>query len=154
MAESVQVAVVVVFALLVGVSIPVLLSLRGLLKNAAHAVGTLERRVDDTLEKANTILGRLDVLTEPLEEGTEGVHNVVTTVNELSRTLLQIQRTLRVATAAAAAVGPAVMAFARAVGDGAGKEAPDSGEDDLAAAPSARPERPRGASPQDMAADI
>lgn len=150
MTESVQIAIVVVFALLVGVSIPVLLSLRSLFQSSARAIGTIEKRVDETLDKANSILGRLDTLTAPLEDGTEGVHNVVTTVNELSRTLLQAQRTLRLATAAAAAVGPAIVAFTRAMGDGCAEaEAPEAGDYDPGAGPA-----PGALAPQDMAADI
>jgi len=130
MAESVQVAAVVIFALLVGACVPVLLSLRTLLQRSARAVSSLEGRVGQTLDRANTILGRVDTLTKELEGSAEGVHNIVTTVNELSATLLQAQRTLRMATAVAAAAGPAVAAFVHALKDGRADDEPERFEDD------------------------
>lgn len=157
MAESVQIALVVVFALLVGVSIPVLMSLRSLLKNSAKAVGSLQKRVGETLDHANAILGRFDLLSKELEGSTEGVRNIVTTVNELSATLLQAQRTLRLATAVAASVGPAVAAFAHALGSNGGAGAhddPESGAYDPEAEPPLGTRARTGSPASDMAAEI
>jgi uncharacterized protein YoxC len=128
MAESVQVAAVVIFAILVGALLPVLFSVRTLLKRTARAVGTMERRLDDTLEKTNTILARVDLLTEGVEDGVPAVRNVVQLVNELSETLLQAQKAVRLATAVAASVGPAVAAFVRAMHSDGGSIGSEDGE--------------------------
>lgn len=117
MNETLLVAVVVLFALLVGALLPVLMSVRSFLRRTERAVGSLERLAGETLERTNTILGRVDHLAREVEAGSPGLRNVVAVVNDLSETLMRTEKSLRLFLAVGASVGPAVAAFVRTMRD-------------------------------------
>ncbi|MGM0576909.1 MAG: DUF948 domain-containing protein [Myxococcota bacterium] len=121
MTESIQIVLIALAALLIGVLIPVLLSIRSLVKRTEETVRRLDDDAHRVLGQSSSILERADHLASHLEKGGGTVDEVLATTEEFTHSVRALSETIRKATAVSASVGPAmvaaVTAFRAARGD-------------------------------------
>jgi hypothetical protein len=111
--EGWQTALLVIGALLVGALLPAIVQLRLSLRALGAATERISAQAGEALEAVTATPRRLDRLTARLEEG-QRVEGLLAGIDSLSRTVVQLQETVRVASAVGAAVGPAIGAAVRA----------------------------------------
>jgi len=132
-----QVVMVVLTAVLVGALLPVLFQIFATLRAIRANVERLGPKVDKTLDEVQDATRRLNRTGASIEQGVDQVRSVVATAGEAARFFKQIRGSLRTAAAVGGAVGPAIVAAARALGSPGG------------AAPNGRPPEPRQADETD-----
>ena len=111
--ESWGIALVVLAGVLVGVAIPALVQLRATLHAMEKTLQRTGSRLDEALGASAAAAARIDALVVRLEEGGR-IEQLVDGVAALSRMVVQLRDTVRVAAAVGAAVGPAVAAAVHA----------------------------------------
>ena len=111
--ESWGIAVVVLAAVLVGAAIPALVQLRATLHAMEKTLQRSGARLDEALGASTAAARRIDALVVRLEEGGR-IEQLVDGVAALTRMVIQLRDTVRVASAVGAAVGPAVAAAVHA----------------------------------------
>jgi hypothetical protein len=99
-----QTATVVLLAVLVGAAIPVFVQLFLTLGRLRHLIDSVESRLEPTLDEIAETARRLNRLGAGLEE----------TVGSFNESVTKLRRVVRTAANIGAAVGPAVVAAARA----------------------------------------
>jgi hypothetical protein len=108
-----MIAVVVVLALLVGAALPVLAQARVSLRALQRTVEETGPRFNRTLDEISEVAVRLRRELTALDGGGERMASALGAVDELGRAALELRRTVKVASAVGAAVGPAVAAAVR-----------------------------------------
>lgn len=111
--ESWQTTMVVLLALLVGAAIPVLASLGGTLRTARQTVDRSGVELAQALAAVRSAAERMERLASRLDEGRR-LESLFEAVTSLTQTVNQFRDVVRVASAAGAAVAPAVGAAVRA----------------------------------------
>jgi len=118
-----QTALVVLAAVLVGGTIPVLVQLRATLRATQKMVQTVGARADVALSEAGAAAARIDSLVVRLDGG-ERVEQLIDGVAAVGYMAKELRRSLKIASALGAAVGPAVAAATHALQAGRGPAAP------------------------------
>jgi hypothetical protein len=123
--ETWQVAAVVLLAVLVGATIPVLVQLGGTLRSARTVLDRSGQKLDQALAALAETLQRVDGILLRLEEG-KRIEGFMDSIAGLTHSVSQVRDAVKVAAAVGAAVAPAVGAAVRAwrVPAEAGGEAP------------------------------
>ncbi|HEU4385687.1 MAG TPA: hypothetical protein VFR85_19530 [Anaeromyxobacteraceae bacterium] len=111
--ETWQTAVVVLLALLVGAAIPILASLGTTLRVARQAVDRSGPELAQALAAVRSAAERMERLASHLDEGGR-LERLFEAVTSLTQTVNQFRDVVRVASAAGAAVAPAVGAAVKA----------------------------------------
>jgi predicted PurR-regulated permease PerM len=107
--DPVQVALLVLVAVVVGMLIPLVFQLYSLAHSARQLVERSSRDVEATLKGAHHAAERIDRLTEKLER--EGrIDTIVEGLTSAAQVATQMKGTLQVASTVAAAAGPALAA--------------------------------------------
>lgn len=157
MTESAQVVLIAVAALLVGVLIPVLLSLRSLIKRAEDTLDKLEGDTRQVLGQTSAVLERAGRISDDLVEGSGKTTELFDAVEEFGHSVRNLSHVVRQATAVSASVGPALAAAVtayraskqqQAAGDGNGSE-PYAPEPEPGYAPGEAPPPPHDAPAED-----
>jgi ABC-type transporter Mla subunit MlaD len=107
------IAGLVLLALLVGAALPVLAQARTSLRAWQRAVEEAGPRLHRTLDEVSEVAVRLRRELAAFDGGGERVASALGAVDELGRAALELRRTVKVASAVGAAVGPAVAAAVR-----------------------------------------
>ncbi len=121
--ESWRVALVVLAAVLVGATIPMVVQLRATLRTMERTLQGSGARLDEALRATTVAAGRIDALVVRLEEGGR-IEQLVDGVTAVTGMVNQLRDTVRIASALGAAVGPAVAAAVNAFRDGRPEAAP------------------------------
>jgi len=126
-------ALVVLFAVLVGASIPVLYQAAATLRAARRTFEASGPRLERALDATAAAAAKLDAVASQLAEG-KRLEQALEAVGSVGRAAAQLQDAVRVAAAVGAAVGPAVGAAVKAFREDRGgsppprDEAPDGKE--------------------------
>lgn len=112
-----QVVLVVLAAVVVGSSIPVLFQLRATLRQMALRMGTTGTRLDKTLDEALATAERINRLVGGLDGGEKQLARLLVSMEQLAQVLDKVKSTVNVASAVGAAVAPAVAALVRSLGE-------------------------------------
>ena len=110
MTESVQVAFIVLVALFIGALIPVLVTVRSTMKTAEHAIGQIEERLSLVLDQMTVVMVKVDKIGDDLMYGTKNVRALGDEVDAITKSVRNMQKSIRVFYAVAASVSPAVKA--------------------------------------------
>lgn len=144
MTEGAQIAVIVLLAVLVGAALPVLYQLQRTLRSARILLSNADQRLDRILAEISETKGRLDGVIARADRDLEGLRPLIDAAAGIGRTAGHIQSALRPLAALGGAVGPAIVAAARAVFApepvATGAEAPAEPEPEV-------PHRPRDLTP-------
>jgi uncharacterized protein YoxC len=109
---------VALFAVLVGVAVPVLLQLRRTLTAADKTLEVAERRLDASLRELTTTLTHINRSAEELEKVTKSVGGIFRTLERVGSPLQRLKNSLRTVSVIPAAIGPMLVAAVRgALGD-------------------------------------
>lgn len=111
--ETWQVAAVVLLAVLLGATIPVLIQLGGTLRSARTVLDRSGQKLDQALAALAETLQRVDGIMLRLEEG-KHIERFMDSVAGLTHGVNQVRDAVKVAAAVGAAVAPAVGAAVRA----------------------------------------
>jgi uncharacterized protein YoxC len=106
---SVQIAFLAVVALLVGIIIPLVFSLRSLAKRAEQSLGHFDESVSQALEQTNNVLARADKVGAEVEKSIPKLAQTVNRIEEFSRSLDNLRKHVRTASMIGAAAAPAVI---------------------------------------------
>jgi hypothetical protein len=106
----------VLLAVLVGATIPVLVQARATLRALQKTLERSSPRLDEALVATTSAAGRLDRMVTRLEEGGR-LEELVDGVAAASRAVSHLRDGVRVASAVGAAVGPAIAAAIHALRD-------------------------------------
>jgi ABC-type transporter Mla subunit MlaD len=107
------IAGLVVVALLAGAALPVLAQARVSLRALQRAVEEAGPRLNRTLDDVSEVAVRLRRELAAFDKGGERVASALTAVDDLGRAALELRKTVRVAAAIGAAVGPGIAAAVR-----------------------------------------
>jgi uncharacterized protein YoxC len=116
MVQTWQAIALVLLALLVGAAVPTLLQLRRTLKKAETLIDTTGPRLDRALDDVNQALERINRVGEGVQEGAQRLRPVLDAVGSLVQSLIPVKESARLVAAVGGAVGPALVAAARASG--------------------------------------
>jgi uncharacterized protein YoxC len=130
MIVSIQVALLVLLALFVGVLIPVIISVRSLVKHAETTLGHLDEQIGKVVSRTTTLLDRADHLGRELEEGMPHVVMTMARVEEFSKTLESLRKHMKTASMIGAAAAPAVVSAIQAIRSHHGDKESHHGEQD------------------------
>jgi hypothetical protein len=108
-----QTALLVIAALLAGALLPAIVQLWLSLRALSAAADRISARAEEALAAVTATAQRLDRLSARLEQGRRLDH-LLDGIDSLSRTVVQLNDAVRVASAVGAAVGPAIGAAVRA----------------------------------------
>jgi hypothetical protein len=108
------VAVIVLLVLFVGVAVPVLLQLRRTLTSAQAFLDTARPQFEKTLEDLTVAAERIQHVAASVEDRVEQAREILATGQQLAGQVGRVGSALRTVTAIGGAVGPAVLAAARA----------------------------------------
>lgn len=111
--ETWQTLLVVLAALLAGALLPAIVQLWLTLRSLGAAAERASAQAQQALVAVTSTAQRIDRLTERLEQG-QHVEHLLAGIDSLSRTVVQLHDTVRVASALGAAVGPAIGAAVHA----------------------------------------
>jgi uncharacterized protein YoxC len=123
MTESVQIILVALAALLLGILIPVLMSVRSTLKRIERSVETLEGRAVKVLDQSSGILTDVNEVTAAAKGGSGSIAHFSEALEDFADSLAKMQKSVRVATAVGASIAPAVMAAVKSFRGGGGEPA-------------------------------
>lgn len=132
MTDAVQIALLVIGALLVGALIPLILSASALLRQTRQTLRRVEARVDEVGTQAQQVLTRADQIAAALQEELPTLRRTSARLDELGGQVERLTQTVRKVQAVSATLGPAVAAglqayraVAAARGNGAAPASPD-----------------------------
>jgi uncharacterized protein YoxC len=123
-----QIVLVVLIAVLVGTSIPVLVQLRATLRQAEQSLRTTGERVDRTLDEAQIAAERLNRLLSGLDGGEKQLAGLLTSIGQLAKSVDRVKSTVNVAAAVGAAIAPSVVAMVRSFGENSDNALETEGE--------------------------
>lgn len=115
--EAWAVAVVVLLAVLVGATLPVLYQLGVTLRSARRLLDRTGPKVEAALDDLHRTTERLNRMGAGLEESLGRAQSLLDAAGDIGRTLHRMRRSLRVAAAVGSAVGPAVAAAVKAAAE-------------------------------------
>ena len=104
---------VALFAVLVGVAVPVLLQLRRTLKTADNSLEVAERRLDASLREVTTTLSHINRSAEEMEKVTKSLGGLFRTFERVGSPLQRLKSSLRTVSVIPAAIGPMLLAAVR-----------------------------------------
>ncbi len=110
MAGPVQIAIVVLLALLVGATLPVLLSALGLIKQARQTLATLEDKSAGLTQKVDQALVRVDRIAQGVEQELPALQQTSQQVSQLGDSIEKLTDTVKKIQAAGNIIGPAIAA--------------------------------------------
>jgi hypothetical protein len=116
------IAGLVLLALLVGAALPVLAQARVSLRTWQRAVEEAGPRFNRTLEEVSEVAGRVRRELAAFDGGGQRVASALGAVDELGRAALELRRTVKVAAAIGAAVGPGLAAAVRTMREPSNKD--------------------------------
>lgn len=118
---------VVLLAVLVGATVPVLFQLYSTLRTTRSLVARLGPKIDDTLTEVRETSRRLNRVGSGLEKSTQRAQVLLDAAGDIGESLKGLRDSVRSATAIGKAVGPAVAAAVGALTElrPADEEAPD-----------------------------
>jgi uncharacterized protein YoxC len=129
-------AAVLLLAILVGVTIPVLLQLRQTLKTLETVLGKTGKRLDEALDEISDAAQRVNSLGKQLEEGATRMRLLFDVAGDIGQGLGKIKSAVSTASLAAGAIAPAVSAAVKALwqstdknereGDGSSAPSPEN----------------------------
>jgi uncharacterized protein YoxC len=122
--ETLVIVVAVLLGVLVGAALPVLSQLRRTLKAAENTMLQSGTKIDHVLEQASEAAGRINRLSTDLEAGAGHLKGVFELLEGLGDLAARLSDKVRIVDSMAEALGPALVAAARAVWPD-GKEPPD-----------------------------
>jgi ABC-type transporter Mla subunit MlaD len=137
MITTTQLVVLVLLAVLVGAAVPALVQLRRTLRSAEQFLEMTGPRLQRTLGDVEEAMGRLNRIGTRLEKGIEPLAPILETVREAAGTIDRARGRLRTLFAVGGALGPAMLAGARAFFTSAAPEtaqaaAGDDGREEIA----------------------
>ena len=104
---------VALFAVLVGVTVPVLLQLRRTLTSADQTLDNLDRRLGHALDEVSKTLGYVNRSAEQVEHVTKRLGGLFQTASRVGGTLQRVRSSVRAVTTVGASVGPVLAAVIR-----------------------------------------
>ena len=110
-----QVALLVISSVFVGMWIPVSLQLYVTLRSGRNTLETVRRRGEQTLAEASTTMVGLNATLVQMSGAMVALNRTATDLGEVAQAAARIKDTIRVVSAVAATVGPAVIALVRAL---------------------------------------
>ncbi len=108
--EAWTVAGIVLLAILVGASVPVLIQLFLTLRSARQVMDRTGPRLDLAVREIHQVTGKLNRLADNVEGGSEHLGKLMHESGELARSRAKFRRSVQSASAVGSAVGPAVAA--------------------------------------------
>lgn len=120
----VLIVAVVLLAVLVGLTAPVLLQLQGTLKSARHWIERIGPKLDTNLAELEQVTQRANRTSAGLEQSVKKAQALLDAAGNLGQALQKINRSMVATAAVGAALGPAVLAAARAFMERSGQTAP------------------------------
>jgi uncharacterized protein YoxC len=114
--DAITVAVIL-FAVFVGMTIPVLFQLALTLRSARSVLDSSGKKLDRALDEITTATQRVNRVGAGLEDSVQKVREVVDTVASLGDSVTSLRDSIRTAATIGNAVGPAVAAAVRAFMD-------------------------------------
>ncbi len=108
------IAVVVLFAILVAVLIPTLLQARTTLVSAQKFLDATQPQVERTLDELTTTAQHLQRVATGIEERVDQAKDILGSAQHVVGQVARLGKSIQTVTAIGAAVGPAVVAAARA----------------------------------------
>lgn len=111
MAQALALIAVVLLALLVGMTIPVLLQLRATLKSAQQFMESTSSRVEKALTDFTQASRRLDTLASDMEANMDRAKRVLDTAEQMAQSVDEIRNSMKVVGMVAPAVFTAVKTF-------------------------------------------
>lgn len=110
MSDGVQIALIVLLALLVGSLLPVMLSAHGLIKQARQTLVVVEERSLTLTQNAEELLTKADQIAEDVQKELPTLQRTAQRVDELGGSLETLTETVRKVQAAGNILGPAIAA--------------------------------------------
>ena len=104
---------VALFAVLVGVTVPVLLQLRKTLQAAEKTVETTGQRLDAALNELTVTLTKVNRAAEELERGTQKIVPLFDAVHGVAEGFAKVRASLTAVAAVGASIGPMMVAGIR-----------------------------------------
>lgn len=150
MVTSVQVALLVLAALFVGIFIPVLFSLRNLMKKADKTLSHFDRELTTVLGRASDVLDRMDALGEGVQDGLPHLTKSLERVEKFSQSLEGLRKSVKTASMLGAAAAPAIAGAIQAIRAAAVKPKQGAQEDDDSADFVGAPWSPENLRPEDF----
>ncbi len=154
MDQTLSILAVVLIALLVGASVPVLIQLHLTLKRAREFMDSTGRRADRALDEVTETSARIGRLAAGLEVGAGDLRVLMESLGTLGRSAREVQETLHVALAAGRAVAPAVVAAARVLFSRTHDDGKPAGESEGAGAEPAGPRSAVPAPPEEPSHEV
>ena len=108
---------VILLAVFVGATIPVLIQLTLTLRSARNVLDSSGKKLDHALDEITTATQRVNRVGAGLEESVQKVRDVVDTVSSLGESVTRLRDSISTAATIGNAVGPAVAAALRAFWD-------------------------------------
>jgi ABC-type transporter Mla subunit MlaD len=115
--ETWQLIALILLAVLVGATVPVLLRLYSTLGAVRQLVERTGPKIDRTLGELEQTVKRLNRTGTALEGGVKSLQGVFDAASDIGRVLQQFRDNVQTAATVAAALGPAIAAAARALTD-------------------------------------
>lgn len=143
--DPLLIVVVVLLSVLVGATLPVWFQLYSTLRDTRRLLGRFGPKLDATLADLNELTRRTRATMPELEQSAKRANQLLHEATEMTRTLRQLRRSIKIASAVAGAVGPALAAAVQGwVEQHGARRATDasSDPDDVA---DAKPEEPQTA---------
>jgi len=107
---SIQIAIVVLLALLVGAMLPLLLSALALVKQARQTLALLEKKSVELTQKVDHARGRVDHIAEGVEQELPTMQRTSGQVSQLGDSIEKLTQTVNKVQAAGNIIGPAIAA--------------------------------------------
>lgn len=112
--NTASLVVIVLVALLIGASIPVLVQLRATLKATQKGLEALRQRLDTILEDSQVVAKRLARVSDGLEGGEDSIRDLMLAIRRVSGVMNRSSSWIGIASSLGAAVGPSVAAAVQA----------------------------------------
>jgi len=123
--ENWQLAIIILVSVLLGALIPVFAMAALLLASLKRQVESTGRRVDDTLDGVQVAVDRVNRVSSGIDGLEEPIADMVTMLGDLTEAIDSARSSLKIATAAGAAVAPAVATFIKSMSDDGDGPDPD-----------------------------
>ena len=154
-AGTFDLALLMLFALSVGVAIPVALEIRATAKTLRRQLLATGPKLEQWIDEMRATTRRVESLSRGLEGGEEPVRRLLDSAGRMADAVNRLERGVRVSAAVGSTVGPAVAAFVAALRETPTREEPGtnvtSASDDGRVDFSHRQSNGEGAPPESLA---
>lgn len=106
-----EIALLMLLAIMTGVSIPLIVELRSAARGLREQVGATGADAQQLIGEVRRVAGQVEKLMHGFDDGERRIAKLMSSVEHASEALDQASRLVRIGTAAAAAIGPAAVAF-------------------------------------------